>query len=212
MPTPRHSYKTRFYPFFFFLKSAFKSESKSYLPIWFRKGCIRHGLSTTVGDSVEGIDKGASHVWMMSLCRTVWPHPAVCANTPRVRYRQLWTEARRGWELTPCTSLRGCFQEELGKPGCPEIGSDLKDKCVPSPESEGTGPDIQTGTCIVQGVSLWWEATNPAMPPPQRVPCDFGKQPPGVVGKRLCRVTSLGYCLLHLPSGLRESDVQLASK
>ena len=80
MPTPRHSYKTGFYPLFF--KSAFKLESKSYLQISFCKGCTRHRLNTTVGDSVEGIDTVVLLFVMVSLCRTFRLNSAGCANSP----------------------------------------------------------------------------------------------------------------------------------
>lgn len=80
MPTPHHSYKTGFYPLF--LKSAFKLESKSYLQISFCKGCTCHRLNTTVGDSVEGIDKVVLPFVMVSLCRTFRLNSAVCANSP----------------------------------------------------------------------------------------------------------------------------------
>lgn len=65
-----------------FLKSRFKLESKSYLQISFCKGCIRHRLNTTVGDSVEGIDKAVLPFVMVSLCRTFRLNSAVYANTP----------------------------------------------------------------------------------------------------------------------------------
>lgn len=65
-----------------FFKSAFKLESKLYLQISFCKGCTRHRLNTTVGDSVEGIDKVVLPFVMVSLCRTFWLNSAVCTNTP----------------------------------------------------------------------------------------------------------------------------------
>lgn len=66
--------------FFFFFMSVIKLESKLYLQISFCKGCTRHRLNTSMGDSVEGIDGAVLSFWMVSLCRTLWLNAAVCAN------------------------------------------------------------------------------------------------------------------------------------
>lgn len=102
---------------YFFFKSVFKLESKSYLQISFCKGCTHHRLNTTVGDSVEGIDKVYCPLWWwvsaghsgLTLLSVLTLHPYPLGESTKALF---WTRSPDEDEkLTSFTLFWRCFNK-----------------------------------------------------------------------------------------------------